>query len=493
MYWGCPVMRVILTHLAVLALGWWLAVALAGAGPAAKQAGAAEGEARAGREAADGSRLLREVLAKGPSAEKFEAFRKDFKDLAASMSEPADFAAALDAAVLKWDQGDEDARKNSKEIAALFYRWMEKDPVAAYAWAGEDSKDPRFIAFQYHGLIAFTELMNDKGWRSGLPLMLGKSGPFLPNATRPFGMALGADPDLAVIAQIKEGAEPMVWGYIIRQLAADWPIERRGELLELALAENSPAVLARLGKGKPTPEMVRWMAELAKDESVPEKFRKEITDGWLQMATKQRELPLEERLEWVKGDDKLGQLVARDVDAVLNEGRDWRHAFRNGKAGAEEILAAISKELPELAAGSPDVLRERLYYQLAEEDGARAAELLNGMTDDQRAAIILGATRSSFSNINPNEFLAALAVMPADKPELWDARLGAWSMKTPNNYGRLKEDYVEWVRDLPAGLDREMGLFSLAESVEDEHPALAAELRAGITDGQLRKRLEGGR
>lgn len=66
----------------------------------------------------------------------------------------------------------------------------------------------------------------------------------------------------------------------------------------------------------------------------------------------------------------------------------------------------------------------------------------------------------------------------------------AWQIRALEDQQRYAEDYVQWVRDLPPGGDREMGRFSLAKAVAKTQPALAEELRSGIQDPDLCRRLE---
>jgi hypothetical protein len=237
------------------------------------------------------------------------------------------------------------------------------------------------------------------------------------------------------------------------------------------------------------------------DESLDAEFREELLNSprWNDFVLNGISMPLDERLKLLgaedeaRGRDVFGQLAERDLMAILKGGRDWRHAFRHGDADAAEVLAAMAKELPELAARAPEALRNQLFIQLSEEDPERAMALLGGLPEDEKARIAIQAPRWYFGNIDPNHFLAALEKVPADTPELWDARLDAWNNKTPRNHARLDQEYVAWVRQLAPGVDREMALFSLANAVQGKDGALAAELRGELTDAALKQRTEGGR
>ncbi|HVJ46270.1 MAG TPA: hypothetical protein VM511_07790, partial [Luteolibacter sp.] len=66
----------------------------------------------------------------------------------------------------------------------------------------------------------------------------------------------------------------------------------------------------------------------------------------------------------------------------------------------------------------------------------------------------------------------------------------AWWNLTPGNQWRLESGYVDWVKNLPAGLDREMASFALLKNLQGRDPALAETLKAEIKDPKLVAGLE---
>ena len=74
---------------------------------------------------------------------------------------------------------------------------------------------------------------------------------------------------------------------------------------------------------------------------------------------------------------------------------------------------------------------------------------------------------------------------------MWDTRLTAWERKSRTNSERLGPQYIEWVKTLPEGLDREMASFAVLKQNRGADPALKELLRSRIMDPQLKQRLEG--
>ena len=145
--------------------------------------------------------------------------------------------------------------------------------------------------------------------------------------------------------------------------------------------------------------------------------------------------------------------------------------------------------MPGSGAQSPDTLRKTVFESLVEGDSARAMELLDGLPPAERAKAVIDVAQARFYSVDPNLFLTALQQVPADDPQLWDARLNAWVKHGPENYQRLDAEYVGWVRTLPEGVDRDMALYSLALASAKDNPTLAAQLRAEVRNEALKQRI----
>jgi hypothetical protein len=496
---GRPLLLTFVTHGIALAAGWlgwsyWQGKASAdGAGSAA-----AKRESRVEAPMLSPDEVLETVNAASTheaDAQEGEKLNREFDRVVATMEVPEDLAAALSAEIAEWLKDGKDQRKPSLKIMALLYHWSARDLAGLMTWA--ESGDAESEALLWHCIPVFSKVAKDKGPELFAGGLGGKFGGF---AIFALAQELGSTADPARVLALKASLPEDRWLRLRGQLVNSWPFEQKDALVELAMAENQAAMLVGFA-GRNGAEGTRWLSELMADESLDAGFRDELAKSprWKDFVLNGTTMPLDERLKLLdaedeaRGRDVFGQLAERDLNAILKDGRDWRHAFRHGEADAAEVLAAMAKELPELAARAPEALRNQLFIQLSEEDPERAMALLDGLPEDEKAKIAIQAPRWYFGNIDPNQFLAALEKVPADTPELWDARLDAWNNKTPRNHARLDQEYVTWVRQLPPGVDREMALFSLANVVQGKDGSLAAELRGELTDAALKQRMEGGR
>lgn len=466
------------SHAACLAAGWWVSH---GVVASRQESGVKEAETRSRRAvAADAESLLDSVLGAEGS----------FERLRTSQTPPADFKAALDAAVRKWVQDPHEARSFSPEMAALLHQWMARDLTAAFEW-GKTSREA-YWALQMHVEKALGALLKEHGWQAGRELF-ATSWLGMAEVDAALGKAFAATGDAAAFADLKDSSRDDHFSGFRYQMMRHWSQERREELLKLALAENVPSMLMGLGQGEQvlSVETIRWLQALGEREDLPEAFKATLARSsfWQWAAMRQRELPFAERVAFESSSPDM--IANIDVDMVLTEGRDWRHALRHGEATVEEIRDAVFAQLGTTAAAAPEELRKHLYYQLAEEDPEAARRLLEDLPAEERNRITLECAKIAFKNVEPDRFLAALQDLPADTPELWENRLEAWKSNAAWNQRRLNEDYVNWVRALPTGLDREMAMFSLAYAMREKQPGLARELGTELQDPKLRERLEG--
>jgi hypothetical protein len=343
-------------------------------------------------------------------------------------------------------------------------------------------------ALMWHSFQVYEKVARDHGPQA---LVSGVKGNFGIFAAHILTQELSLSGDAPQMLAIRDSLDAPEWELIRNRLAENWPLARKEALVEIARAEGRPELLIEFA-GKQGAAAVKWLAAMAENPELDAEFREKLVtaDAWKTLLRQQAGVSLDQRIATATAEnadrkaEAVEQIARNDLAALLKDGRDWRHAFRHGEATAADVLAAVSASLPELSAGHPGVLKQQLFQQLVEEDPDRAMALLGDLPADERNRIALDTAGQVFANIDPETFLAALQHIPADTPQQWDARLAAWSRKSRVDARRLSEDYVAWVRALPAGLDREMALFSLARVVED--PVLAGELRTEIQDDQLK-------
>ena len=209
-------------------------------------------------------------------------------------------------------------------------------------------------------------------------------------------------------------------------------------------------------------------------------------------------MPLASRIALLQGGEQGDQpdqavfdrITINDVESALRGDQDWNYEFRNGIIEADEVLAALTDQFPEQAAKAPEALRNTLFHSLIEEDSVRAMGLLKNLPPADQTSMVLESAKNAFFQVDPNRFLATLQQVPADDPNLWDARLDAWVKHGPDNLGRLDTEYVEWVRNLPDGVDRDMALYSLALASNENNPSLSAELRGEVKNDKLKQKIQ---
>ena len=417
----------------------------------------------------------------------------EFERLIATMEVPDDLAAALELELSEWLKDDRDHRKTSPMITALMYHWSLRDLPGMMKWAeaGAGARE----AVMWHCLQVFGKVAGDAGPEA---LAGGLSGGMSLFVAHTMAQQLGVSADMDEILALKASLSSEAWEKVQARICHTWPFEEKDLLVNLAMAESQPTMLLEFAKRNGA-EGTRWLSGLIADGELDPGFLDSLkaSEGWKEQLRSNSGMPLDDRITQLResdgSTDVIGRIAQQDVAAQLKSGRDWKHAFRNGVADATEVLEAISKELPELAARAPDELRNQLFIQLAEEDPDRAMGLLEGLSEEEKAMVAIQAPLQAFMSIDPNQFLAALANVPSTSPELWDLRLDAWNSRTGQNYARLSEDYVDWVLGMPAGLDREMALYSLAKTVTERDARLAADLQAAMSDPRLIERLEGSR
>ncbi len=434
--------------------------------------------------------FVQEPSAQAEAQREHDNLMAEFDRLVATMEVPADLEAALSKELAGWLRDDSEHRRHSPKIMALLYHWTVRDVAGMLKWAGSDPGGEQAVL--WHSFQVFEKAAKEHG-----PEILsgGLDGKFAGFTAHFAAQALAEIGDVDRVLALKDSLSETQWLLLRGRFGSSWPFEGRESMAALVAAtENQPDMLFRFAQNH-GPEGIEWLTQVMADGSFDSSFREQLrkSELWKDLAKNTRLMPLDERVEQIRGDgepgrDVFGEIADRDLNEVLKEGRDWRHAFRHGQADAAEVLAEISRSLPELAARAPEALRNQLFIQLAEEDPNRAMGLLEGLSDDEKAKIAIQAPLWHFVHIDPNHFLAALAHVPADTPELWNTRLDAWDSKTAGNYARLSEDYVAWVRQLPPGVDREMALFSLAKAAADGNGELAAELRAELGDETLKQK-----
>ena len=412
-----------------------------------------------------------------------DRLRDEFAQASVTISISGDFEAVLAAEMAKMKEGETPSMK----MGAIMYAWALADPLALMDWRGYEDGARGKVLYFYEDEI-FRKLIAQRGLASLAPVL--KHLPGGDFTTRTVARILAKSADVAALRDLKQMSAGQWKRVRSEEIGELWPWPERAKLVTLAVSEGDVGMIAKLATStaaNPSGAGV-WLLQLLQDESLDPGFRENLAkdDVLKEIARKDRTLPLSDRValmdggnpDAVAGGKEFDEFVWRDIAAIVDHERDWNYDFRHGAIEATEVLAQISKELPELAAKSPDTLRKWVFRNLIEEDPPRAMRLLDPSPPDVRAKTVLDTAKRQFYQSDPNLLLAALQQVPADDPVLRGDRLGVWIRKTVYNYQDHDAAYVEWVRALPAGIDRELALHALAQAADEENPPLAGELRA---------------
>lgn len=494
-----------LTHGLALAVGWWAfsqvkesrGAAEPGTGGQAMGATKSVGRGENGGAVA-GTKSAEEILAgvlKSPADDPF-AFQapipqpemallelpKEWREAVDALVIPEDFAAALAEAMGKFKPGSGYGPEYAQAFALMFH-WAGKDPKALFEWA---AGDPQRQAMLGNGIMHLTPELYRRGGIDPVLPMIGKAGGLDYQIAADLSRSIAVNGDGAGALKAKGALTPNLWRFLGQNIGRNWPPSKEAELVALAVANDCPILLTGYKEGQPG--QGAFLAQFLEDENLPQGFRDFLKgSGATQNAiTTDRTLPLEVRMKHGGG---LIQIVNGDMDYLLTAERDWAFALRHGEATVQEIWDVVAAGSPDLVREHPDMVRERLFRELAEEDPKAAMTLLEDLPEEQRHDMALLGARTHFTDVEPALFLQMMEQVPSDTPELWEGRLDAWNRRSFTNHERLQDGYVEWVRNLPDGLDREMGLYSLARAVQQGNPELAKQLRAEVSDPQLKTRI----
>jgi len=515
-----PVLGLVVTHGAAFAAGWlvWTNIRTeSSAGEhsvADRKMTAAERQRRSLREEAGpgGERVLRQLFGANPFTlsvenEDWGKSRRDhYAKLLVRAAElpPAEnrVTAAADAiAAFAGTVGADDKTGDPSEMTSRLIHWMQVDPDGAIAYLGSitDSRVRKHVTY-YLGQAAMavttrTGLVEAAKWFRGN----GDGGQFNNQLRSQMARELGANADPGEIAAVNQQLESADGSRIdAKLLATSWPIEKADDFLAVAGLDASPDTFGYFAT-KHGEAGAKWFEDLlASGKLPPEQHEAIVTSkAYGDFMLQSPSVDLDKRLQVLASlnPDRpaellLAQIGNRDIGGLLKNGTDYRFAFRNGSMTAEEVVAAVSSALPQLAAKSPDTIRTYLFGELAEEDGPKAMSLLGNLPEEEKWKAAMKPVVSMFHGVNPQQFYDYLQHVPADaSPQSLDERVKAWTNLGRENHTRLGTSYLSWVRGLPEGLDKDMAALSIVQSADRKDQKLADEFAASIKDERIRQRI----
>ena len=276
----------------------------------------------------------------------------------------------------------------------------------------------------------------------------------------------------------------------LRRVGAATRFEERDRLLAMVkrirgTADKIDLLSGFAGSGG---QAAAWLRGILKSNELKDELPRESWDDLNDAVLEVAGLDMDQRLEILKehpgyGDrprqELIEELVGGDVGRLLENGRDWRFEFRNGKASLGDVLAAVRRGLPHLPEAGEGAMRLSLFRELAEENPKTALPLLDVFPPEKRRDALLDSTWSGFANVSPDDFLRFLAEVPdAQSPEEQERKLRAWNTRAQAWLWRYGDDYVEWVRQMPPGIHREAAMNGILAATAAENPVRARELGA---------------
>lgn len=497
------------THVAAFGVGWWW---WQDAGESRN--GTRDGLARSERRERElrprgrmsGEEILREITAdlqlqtRRPGSDAGAEFRQRHLRLlekANRTNATGDREAAAISQIEDYLSANTNHLEDPEKIIISLVHWMQEDPEAAVA------KVVSYRDATRQGIL--NHLLRQAAVAVALESGVETAAGWLkldPAFSIPFGSdlvrILSSDGDLDGLAKIKAELDPSRWAGLQGELTDSWPLDQSSKVIELARSERQPGMLAKFALANGA-DGARWLMRLLEGGAIDEATREALVSHheFANLMMRSPTIDLTTRVGFLAAfsDEEPLEVIEReicqaDVRRALGESRDYRYAFRTGQMTAEEIIAAVSGELPGLSATAPQIIQDEIFRELAEENGGKALRMLDPLSPEQKWETAMKPVREMFHQSNPQEFYDYLQNIPPDATATaWDERLDAWSKLGQENHARLGMDYVMWVQGLPEGLDRDMASYALVRSLGDKHPQIVRELSSGIRDGQVRSKL----
>ena len=382
-----------------------------------------------------------------------------------------------------------------KDLQSRMLHWMRADPKGMIAFLST-SEDEAVKNYGRHFLngTAQAALMRTGPEAAVEWLKIDKR--FANDFQGAIAWKLGEAGDFAQLERVRGNVDAKDWPNFRNSILGTWPVEKADDLLALARSENNPGILSYYASQH---NAGAWLLKQLNSDTLDDAAKEMIKKRpeFRQLMVNSQDVDFETRIGYLSAFEKEKsveqlklEIGGRDVTRALNDGRDWRYAFRNGAVTADEVYQGMISQLPDLASASPEALKLQLYKELAEDNGTAALKLLDDVPAEKRWETAMKSPRWMFNDINPQDFYNFLQQIPAEpNEEVWTLRLGAWADRSNRNHNRLGSDYVQWVEALPQGVDREMASYNLLKTTGNGDPELNARLRAEVKDPRLLERL----
>jgi hypothetical protein len=178
-------------------------------------------------------------------------------------------------------------------------------------------------------------------------------------------------------------------------------------------------------------------------------------------------------------------LLSGLLEARLNgeHGPDLAYAFRHGRVDAPALYESLALQLP--GAATNEALRIALYRHLAPLDPARAASLLDALSEDAATDLKFETASLPQSPLTPDTTFGLLFSIP-QPTEISGVfrRQSAWDRATHGFQESSGSDLLHWVEELPAGADRDCAAVALMVAFRESDLPGYRRMRALVSDAR---------
>ena len=386
------------------------------------------------------------------------------------------------------------------QVSVRILQWLEADPEAALA---------------HVETMSGTDLINSGGafgvetWsreaKVEAVLAAAKHAPNQNLATSlasGLGRQVGERKDPAEVKAFYDGLEGDALGNVradfTKSTMEAWPEDQAAAMIPMAVDGNDPRFLGAILERMSPRESYEWAKSAIEAGDLAQLLTSVQMNGVNLFGNPSGKHPpdegltFEQRLTLKTGlhpggseSEAIKSIAFMDVYDLLNDGsmNGVMASFHEGGTDPRAVLSSISDALPELSASAPDAVRDQVFLTLAQSNTTAALELLANLPEEERYRKVTDLSQQRLGEGDPKHLLELFEAVPFN-PEYgtMQERLQAWSRLTGRAYRRYGDDYIEWIRKMPSGVNRDMALSALAGRIEKDDPAQAAALQAEKTE-----------
>lgn len=206
----------------------------------------------------------------------------------------------------------------------------------------------------------------------------------------------------------------------------------------------------------PADKIRAWAEELQESDefNLAEKlyFEKALSSAETSLLPRER-VELASGLNPLRAEEVKQDTVASEVSGFLTNNRDYRYELRHGLVTPAEIITDFRAQEPDLFEDYADDTILQLYNELAKEAPETAVAVLDQLADtSQGVNARFEASKTTFDGVSPDIILAHARSLES-LPQSSDFG-SVWQYQARNLLERHGDDFVTWIKNLPAGQQR---------------------------------------